>query len=87
MRTSQELASALAERMKNAMNNRPDQEPVDRRGEIIPGKQYRDERGRMVTVLRASQLRVSYRREGYTGVSETGRREFEMKFTEVKSES
>lgn len=62
MRTSQELASALAERMKNAMNNRPAQEPVDRRGEIIPGKRYRDERGRMVTVLRASQLRVSYRR-------------------------
>jgi hypothetical protein len=64
MRTSQELASALAERMKNAMKNRPAQEPVDRRGEIIPGKRYRDERGRMVTVLRASQLRVSYRREG-----------------------
>lgn len=85
MRTSQELASALAERMKNAMNNRPAQEPVDRGREIIPGKQYRDERGRMVTVLRASQLRVSYRREGHTGVSETGRREFEIKFTEVKS--
>jgi hypothetical protein len=87
MRTSQELASALAERMKNAMKNRPAQEQVDRRGEIIPGKQYRDERGRMVTVLRASQLRVSYRREGSTGVSETGRREFILKFTEVKSES
>ncbi|MEP9204490.1 DUF4222 domain-containing protein [Enterobacter roggenkampii] len=87
MRTSQELASALAERMKNAMKNRPAQELVDRRGEIIPGKQYRDERGRMVTVLRASQLRVSYRREGSTGVSETGRREFILKFTEVKSES
>jgi len=85
MRTSQELASALAERMKNAMNNRPAQEQVDRRGEIIPGKRYRDERGRMVTVLRASQLRVSYRREGHTGVSEIGRREFEIKFTEVKS--
>jgi hypothetical protein len=37
MRTSQELANALAERMKNAMKNRPAQEPVDRRGEIIPG--------------------------------------------------
>lgn len=85
MRTSQELTSALAERMKNAMKNRPAQEPVDRRGEIIQGKQYRDERGRMVTVLSASQLRVSYRREGDTGVSETGRREFEIKFTEVKS--
>jgi hypothetical protein len=54
MRTSQELASALTERMKNAMKNGPAQEPVDRRGEIIPGKRYRDERGRMVTVLRAS---------------------------------
>ena len=85
MRTSQELASALAERMKNAMNSRPAQDSVDRRGEIIPGKHYRDERGRMVTVLRASPLRVSYRREGYTGVSETGRRVFEIKFTEVKS--
>lgn len=85
MRTSQELASALAERMKNVMNNRPAQEPVDRRGEIIPGKRYRDERGRMVTVMRASQLRVSYRREGYAGDLETGRREFEIKFTEVMS--
>lgn len=84
MRTSQELASAMAERMKNAMKNEPAQESVDRRGEIIPGKRYRDERGRMVTVLRASQLRVSYHREGYAGDSETGCREFEIKFTEVK---
>lgn len=84
MRTSQELASALTERMKNAMKDRPAEPSADRRREITPGKRYRDERGRMVTVLRASQLRVSYRREGYTGVSEIGRREFEIKFAEVK---
>ncbi|MBT9425880.1 DUF4222 domain-containing protein [Enterobacter oligotrophicus] len=83
MRTSQELKDDLINRMKNAMKNRPIEEPVDRRGEIIPGKRYRDERGRMVTVMRASQLRVEYCREGYAGISETGRREFEIKFTEV----
>ncbi|MCW4985682.1 MULTISPECIES: DUF4222 domain-containing protein [Enterobacter] len=84
MRTSQEIANALTERLKNAVKNAP-AAPVDRSAEIFPGKRYRDERGRMVTVQRVSQLRVIYIREGYRGVSEVGRREFELKFTEVKS--
>ena len=85
MRTSQEIANALTERLKNAMKNGAPAAPVDRSAEVIPGKWYRDERGRMVTVQRVSQLRVMYTREGYRGVSEVGRREFELKFTEVKS--
>ena len=48
-------------------------------------KRYRDKRGRMVTVLRVSLLAVEYSREGYRGESKVGRREFELKFTEVKS--
>jgi len=85
MRTSQELANALAERMKNAMKDVAPDAPADRRGEIIPGKRYRNARGRMVTVLRVSQLRVMYRREGYREPSELGRRAFELEFTEVQS--
>ncbi|HDR2587308.1 TPA: DUF4222 domain-containing protein [Enterobacter ludwigii] len=85
MRTSQEIANALTERLKNAAKNAPPVAPVDRSAEIFPGKRYRDERGRMVIIQRASLLRVTYTREGYRGVSEVGRREFELKFTEVKS--
>lgn len=85
MRTNQELVTALTERMKNAMNTRVPQEPAERGAELIPGKKYRNARGRMVTVLRVSQLRVSYRYEGYHEVCETSRKEFERKFTEVQS--
>ncbi|MFZ4171344.1 DUF4222 domain-containing protein [Enterobacter ludwigii] len=85
MRTSQEIANALTERLKNAAKNAPPVAPVDRSAEIFPGKRYRDKRGRMVTVLRVSLLAVEYSREGYRGESKVGRREFELKFTEVKS--
>lgn len=85
MRTSQNLADALTERMKNAMKNRSAEEQVERRSEVLPGKRFRAERGRMVTVLRCSQYRVVYQHEGYSGESEMSRREFERKFTEVKS--
>ncbi|WP_242507546.1 MULTISPECIES: DUF4222 domain-containing protein [Serratia] len=44
---------------------------------------YRDDRGRLVTVVRDSRLRVVFRREGYGGTCEIGRREFERKFTVV----
>lgn len=84
MRTSQELANALLERMKNAMKNAAPEAPADRRVEMIPGMRYRGERGGMVTVIRCSQYRVVYQREGYSGVSEMSRREFDRKFTEVK---
>lgn len=83
MRTSQEIADALAERMKTAMQNGAPVTPVDRSAEIFPGKRYRDERGRMVTVKRVSLLAVEYSREGYRGTSKMGAREFKMKFTEV----
>lgn len=84
MRTSQDLKNDLISRMKNAMKNAAPEVPSESRY-VIPGKHYRDERGRMVTVQRASSLRVSYTREGYSGVSEISRRKFDLKFTEVKS--
>lgn len=83
MRTSQDLASAFMARLKNAMALKAPQEPVVRSAELIPGKKYRNAHGRMVTVQRVSQLRVSYRYEGYHEVCETSRKEFERKFTEV----
>lgn len=78
-------ASDLVARMKNAMKNGVPDAPAERRTDMIPGKRYRAERGRMVTVLRCSQYRVVYQREGYSGESEMSRREFDRKFTEVKS--
>lgn len=80
MRTAQELV----DRMKNAMNQKAPAEPVERSAEIIPGKKYRNERGRMVTVTRVSRLRVMYYYEGYRNICETSRREFEIKFREVQ---
>ena len=85
MHKPQEIADALTERLKNAARNKTPVADVDRSAEIFPGKRYRDERGRMVTVQRASPLRVTYTREGYSDISEVGRREFELKFTEVES--
>ncbi|KAF1367357.1 DUF4222 domain-containing protein [Yokenella regensburgei] len=85
MRTNQELVTALTERMKNAMNTRVPQKPVEQSGELILGAKYRNARGRMVTVLRVSQLRVSYRYEGYHEVCEMSRKGFERKFSEVRS--
>lgn len=84
MRTHQELASALMERMKNAMKNAVPEAPAERRVEMIPGMTYRAQRGRMVTVIRCSQYRVVFQREGYSGECELSRREFDRKFTEVK---
>lgn len=88
MRTSQDLASAFMARLKNAMALKAPQDPVGpvvRSAELIPGKKYRNARGRMVTVQRVSQLRVSYRYEGYHEICETSRKEFERKFSEVQS--
>ena len=79
MRSAQELI----ERMKNAMKHQLPAEPVDRSGELIPGMKYRNERGRMVTVMRVSKYRVMYRYEGYRDVCETGRRMFDLKFKKV----
>ncbi|HEO9044198.1 TPA: DUF4222 domain-containing protein [Enterobacter kobei] len=85
MRTSQELANDLISRMKNAMQNAEPDAPAVKRNDMIPGMRYRANRGRIVTVLRCSQYRVVYQREGYSGVSEMSRREFDRKFTEVIS--
>lgn len=78
-------ASDLVARMKNAMKNGVPDALAERRTDMIPGMRYRAERGRIVTVLRCSQYRVVYQREGYSGESEMSRREFDRKFTEVKS--
>lgn len=85
MRTSQEHANALIERLKIAAKNAPTPEPVDRSVELFPGKRYRDGYGRMVTILRVSQLAVEYSREGYRGVGSMEPKKFKSKFTEVKS--
>ena len=86
MRTNRDIsASDLISRMKNAMENAAPGAPAEREAEMIPGMRYRAERGRMVTVIRCSQYRVVYQREGYSGVSEMSRREFDRKFTEVMS--
>lgn len=84
MRTAQELQNDLISRMKNAMAQAAPAEPVARSNEIIPGTRYRDERGRMVLIIAASQLRVKFYREGFSGVYETSRREFDMKFRKVQ---
>ena len=86
MRISRDVsASDLISRMKNAMVNAAPDAPAKQRMDMIPGMRYRAERGRIVTVLRCSQYRVVYQREGYSGVSELSRREFDRKFTEVLS--
>lgn len=48
------LALELVNRMKKAMKHRVPAETVDRSAELIPGTKYRNERGRMVTVMRVS---------------------------------
>ncbi|WP_310648195.1 DUF4222 domain-containing protein [Scandinavium goeteborgense] len=73
----------LVIRMKHAMQQRLPAEPVDDSAIPIPGAKYRNDRGHMVTVLRASQLRVRFLREGYSDECEIGRREFVMKFRKV----
>ncbi|HDR2353309.1 TPA: DUF4222 domain-containing protein [Enterobacter roggenkampii] len=85
MRTSQEHRDALIERLKNAAKNSPAVAPVDRGTELFPGKRYRDGYGRMVTILRVSQLAVEYSREGYRGVGTMEPKKFKSKFTEVMS--
>lgn len=85
MRTSQELASDLINRMKAAMEHNAPAQPSNRTDEMIPGMRYRAERGRMVTVIRCSQHRVVYQREGYSGVSEMSRYQFDLKFKKVQA--
>lgn len=84
MRTAQELHDELMNRLKNAAKNRAPVESADRR-EVIPGARYRAESGGMVTVLRSSQHRVVYQREGYSGACEMSRYQFDLKFKKVPS--
>ncbi|HHX3708613.1 TPA: DUF4222 domain-containing protein [Citrobacter freundii] len=78
------LAQELVDRMKNAMRHKVPAETVDRSAELIPGMKYRNERGGMVTVLRSSQYRVVYQREGYSGICEMSRYQFDLKFKKVR---
>lgn len=74
----------LLERWKKALAGKP---PVT---EPVPvacirrGTKYRDPRGRMVTVISATQTRVAFRREGYKDICELSSSAFDRKFTEVK---
>ncbi|UTD19357.1 DUF4222 domain-containing protein [Citrobacter sp. SX206] len=74
------LVQELVDRMKNAMKHKIPAETVDCSAELIPGMKYRNERGGMVTVLRSSQYRVVYQREGYSGICEMSRYQFDLKF-------
>lgn len=86
MRTNRDLSNSdLISRMKNAMGNAAQGAPAEQGTGMIPGMRYRNERGRIVTVLRCLPHRVVYQREGYSGVSEMSRYQFERKFTEVMS--
>ncbi|WP_370606003.1 DUF4222 domain-containing protein [Citrobacter cronae] len=78
------FAQELVDRMKNAMKHKVPAETVDRSAELIPGMKYRNERGGMVTVLRSSQYRVVYQREGYSGICEMSRYQFDLKFKKVR---
>lgn len=84
MRNAQELHSELMNRFKKAVENRALVEPTDRTTEVIPGTRYCGERGGMVTVLRSSQYRVVYQREGYSGICELSRYQFDLKFRKVQ---
>ena len=79
MRTAQELI----ERWKKAQAGRLPT-PVSAAYKL-PGTKYRDERGRMVTLINRTQSRVTYRREGYQEICELSSSAFDRKFTEVKS--
>lgn len=81
MRTAQELM----ERWKNAVKHVAPAQPADNgKEEVIPGTRYRDERGRMVLVISASQLRVKYYQEGFSDEREIGRYHFDLKFKKVQ---
>lgn len=84
MRNARELHNELMNRLKKAAENRAPVEQADRAAEVIPGTRYCGERGGMVTVLRSSQYRVVYQREGYSGVCEMSRYQFDLKFRKVQ---
>ncbi|WP_234262289.1 DUF4222 domain-containing protein [Klebsiella aerogenes] len=74
----------LLERWKKAQAGKPPVTESVPAAYIRPGTKYRDPRGRMVTVIIATQTRVTFRREGYQEICELSSSAFE-KFTEVKS--
>lgn len=78
---TRELHASLTERLRIAVRKAPPVESEEH--EIFPGSRYRDDRGRVVTVLAASKLAVKYAREGYREPSQVGRREFDLKFKKV----
>lgn len=85
MCTNRDLSTSdLISRMKNAMGSAAPSAPAEQGTDMIPGMRYRTERGCIVAVLRCSPHRVVYQREGYSGVSEMSRYQFERKFTGVK---
>lgn len=88
MRTSQDLASAFMARLKNAVALKASQEkpigPVARNAELISGERFCDERGRIVTVVYCPLRRVVYQREGYSGICEMSRYQFDLKFKKVQ---
>jgi hypothetical protein len=82
MRTNQEII----DHARAVLQRNTDQKPAaqEERRKVIPGKRYREKGGCIVTVLRSSDYRVVYQREGYSGESELSRYWFDRKFTEVK---
>ncbi|KNC93637.1 DUF4222 domain-containing protein [Trabulsiella odontotermitis] len=73
----------LLKRWKSILQRNTPKAPADRSAEIIPGKKYRDGRGRMVTVLSVSPHKITFSREGCEKDCELSRKEF-YKFIEVQ---
>lgn len=73
----------LLNRMKNVLQRDTANPPADRGAEIRPGQKFRDVRGREVTLLSRTPVRVSFLRPGYPDVCELSCKEFERKFREV----
>ncbi|QIU89344.1 DUF4222 domain-containing protein [Yokenella regensburgei] len=82
MRTNQELLN----RWKSVLQRNLSDVPAERAAEVRPGKKYRDDRGRMVTLINRNPVRVTYSREGYHETCEMSCREFDRKFSEVRDE-
>ena len=74
----------LLERWKKAQAGKPSVTEPAPASPVRPGTKYRDPRGRMVTVISATQYRVTFRREDYQKICELSSSAF-GKFTEVKS--
>ncbi len=74
----------LLNRMKSVLQRNAANAPADRGAEYRPGQKFQDVRGRVVTLVSRTHARVTFLRQGYSGVCELSCKEFERKFSEVQ---